>query len=233
MPALKTLRGAIERSGIQPIVAFLFVSSALVFVHIAEEFLEGETAQSDRAILLVFRTPGDFSVPIGPPWLLQSAIDISALGGFTVIFLVTAVASGFVILAGRWRALVILLASIGGASLLNELLKAHFDRARPNIATHLAQSWSSSFPSGHAMISTAAYLTIAAIVSETQPSRPVRIYLIVLATLLAVLIGVSRIYLGLHWPSDVVAGWAGGAAFALCFWIATREISPGKAMGET
>ena len=79
MPTLKTLRGAIERSGIQPLVAFLFVSSALVFVHIAEEFLEGETAQSDRAILLAFRTPGDFSVPIGPPWLLQSAIDISAL----------------------------------------------------------------------------------------------------------------------------------------------------------
>ncbi len=80
MPNLKAVFALICRPGFQPLVA-LFVSSALVFAHIVEEVTEGETTASDRAILLAFRTPGDPSTPIGPPWLLQSAIDISALGG--------------------------------------------------------------------------------------------------------------------------------------------------------
>jgi undecaprenyl-diphosphatase len=223
MAILKTFQRAIGRSGFQPLVALFCVASALIFAHVVEEYREGETAASDRAILLAFRTPADPSIPVGPPWLLQPAIDISALGGFTVISLVAAAASGFLILARRWRALLILLTAIGGAALLNQLLKVSFERARPDIALHLAQSWSASFPSGHAMIATATYLTIAAIVRETRSSRPLRLYLMSVAVLLAVLIGVSRVYLGVHWPSDVAAGWAGGAAFALCFWIVARE----------
>lgn len=226
MPNLNAVLALFRRPGFQPLVALFFVSSALVFAHIVEEVTEGETTASDRAILLAFRTPGDPSTPIGPPWLLQSAIDISALGGFTVIWLVTAAASGFLILARRWRALVILLAAIGGASLLNNLIKIGFHRERPNIATHLTQSWNASFPSGHAMIAAATYLTIAAILSETQTSKAVRLYLISLAIVLCVLIGVSRIYLGVHWPSDVAAGWAAGAAWALLFWIVTRQAMP-------
>ncbi len=143
-----------------------------------------------------------------------------------MIWLVTAAASGFLILARRWRALVILLAAIGGAALLNNLIKIGFHRERPNIATHLTQSWNASFPSGHAMIAAATYLTIAAILSETQTSKGVRLYLISLAIVLCVLIGVSRIYLGVHWPSDVAAGWAAGAAWALLFWIVTRQAMP-------
>ncbi|VFU09538.1 protein of unknown function [Methylocella tundrae] len=105
MPALKRIGTAIERTGFQPLIALFCLSSALVFAHLVEEVAEGGTAASDRAILLAFRTAKDPSIPIGPPWLLQSAIDISALGGFTVIWFLTIAASGFLILAGRWRAL--------------------------------------------------------------------------------------------------------------------------------
>lgn len=226
MPILKRIETAIERSGFQPIIALFCLSSALVFAHLVEEVAEGGTAASDRALLLAFRRPDDPSIPIGPPWMLQSAIDISALGGFTVIWFLTAAASGFLILARRWRALLILIAAIGGASVLNTLLKLSFHRARPDIATHLTESWSASFPSGHAMISAAAYLTIAAILAETQTSKAVRIYLLSLAVLATILIGLSRIYLGVHWPSDVAAGWSAGAAWALCFWIITQKAAP-------
>jgi undecaprenyl-diphosphatase len=226
MPILKAVWAALKQRGFQPLAALFCLSGALVFAHVAEEIAEGDTAASDRAILLAFRTPGDPSTPIGPQWLLQSAIDVSALGGFTVISLLTAAASGFLILARRWRALAILLAAIGGASVLNNVLKLSFHRARPDVAAHLAQSWSASFPSGHAMISAATYLTIAVILAETQTSKTVRLYLISLAVLVTVLIGVSRVYLGVHWPSDVAAGWAAGAAFALCFWIVTHAAAP-------
>ncbi len=231
-PSLQAIRSAVTRSGFQPLIALLCLSGALVFAHLVEEVLEGGTAASDRALLLAFRRPDDASVPIGPPWLLQSAIDVSALGGFTVIWMMTLAASGFLMLTRRWRALAILIAAIGGASLLNAFFKWSFHRARPDIATHLTQSWNASFPSGHAMISAAAYLTIAAILAQTQKSRAVRLYLISLAVLTTMLIGVSRIYLGVHWPSDVAAGWAAGAAFALLFWIVTRQAAPETATAE-
>lgn len=223
MKRIKALLSAIDRQGFQPLVALLCLSSALVFGHIVEEVAEGGTTASDLAILRAFRTPGDPSTPIGPPWVLQSAIDISALGGFTVIWLLTLAASGFLILARRWGSLAVLLAAIGGATVLNNVLKLSFHRARPDIVEHLTQSWSASFPSGHAMVSAATYLTIAALLAENLTSKAMRFYLLFLAVLATVLIGVSRVYLGVHWPSDVAAGWAAGAAIALGFWIISRE----------
>ncbi|WP_374306757.1 phosphatase PAP2 family protein [Methylocella sp.] len=220
------LRGRLARAGVQPLAALFCVSSAVVFLYLMDEALEGGADRLDRAILLALRRPDDPATPIGPPWLLQSAIDVSALGGFTVLWLLTLAAAGFLALARRWRALAILLAAIGGASLLNAVFKTGFHRARPDVVPHLTQSWSASFPSGHAMISAAAYLTIAAILAETQRSRAARIYLLSLAALTTVLIGLSRLYLGVHWPSDVAAGWAAGSAFALAFWIVTRRAAP-------
>jgi undecaprenyl-diphosphatase len=205
--------------GIHPLVALLSISLLILFGHIVEEMMEGGTTRTDSAILLAFRTPGNLAQPIGPRWLLQSAIDISALGGFTFIWLFTLVVAGFFAFTRRWRALVIFLAAIGGASVLDSLLKLSFHRARPEIVPHLTYVTNASFPSGHAMISAATYLTVGAMLARTQPSMRVRVYLLVVFITTTLLIGISRLYLGVHWPSDVFAGWCAGAAWALVFWV--------------
>ncbi|MDB5479793.1 MAG: phosphoesterase PA-phosphatase related [Caulobacteraceae bacterium] len=205
--------------GIHLLVALLSISLLVVFGFIVEEMLEGETTRIDSAILLAFRVPGHLGTPIGPRWLQQSAIDISALGGFTFIWLFTIVVAGFFALTRRWRAMLIFLAAIGGASLLDSLLKVSFHRARPEIVPHLTYVTNASFPSGHAMISAATYLTVGAMLARTQPSMRVRVYLLGVFIAVTLLIGISRLYLGVHWPSDVFAGWSVGAAWALIFWI--------------
>jgi undecaprenyl-diphosphatase len=205
--------------GIHPLVGLLSITLLVVFSHIVEEMMEGDTSRTDNAILLAFRVPGHLATPIGPRWLLPSAIDISALGGFTFIWLFTLVVAGFFAMTRRWRALVIFLAAIGGASVLDSLLKVSFHRARPEIVPHLTYVTNASFPSGHAMIAASTYLTVGAMLARTQPSMRVRVYLLSVFITITLLIGVSRLYLGVHWPSDVAAGWCAGAAWALIFWI--------------
>lgn len=215
--------------GIHPLVALLSISLVILFGHIVEEMMEGDTSGTDNAILLAFRVPGHLETPIGPRWLLQSAIDISALGGFTFIWLFTLVVAGFFALIRRWRALVIFLAAIGGASVLDSLLKISFHRVRPEIVPHLTYVTNASFPSGHAMISAATYLTVGAMLARTQASMRVRLYLLGVFITMTLLIGISRLYLGVHWPSDVAAGWCAGAAWALIFWVIAERGRPAKA----
>ena len=210
-------------AGVHPLVMLLSLSGALLFAHVVEEMLEGDTSASDNAILLALRVPGHLATPIGPSWLLQSAIDISALGGFTFIWLFTAAAAGFFALTRRWRTLAIFLGAIVGASVLDTLLKLSFHRARPEVVPHLTQVDNASFPSGHAMISAATYLTLGALLASGQGSRGARLYVLGLSVAVTLLIGLSRLYLGVHWPSDVVAGWSAGAAWALLFWIVARR----------
>ena len=213
-------------AGIHPLVVLLVLSSGLLFARVAEEMLEGDTAASDKAILLALRVPGHLATPIGPGWLLQSAIDVSALGGFTFIWLFTAATAGFFALTRRWRTLGIFLGAIVGASVLDGALKLSFHRARPQVVPHLTQVDNASFPSGHAMISAATYLTVGALLASSQASRRVRLYVLGLSVAITLLIGVSRLYLGVHWPSDVIAGWSAGAAWALAFWVVAARFQP-------
>ncbi len=215
--------------GIHPLVGLLSITLIILFGHIVEEMMEGDTSRTDNAILLAFRVPDHLGTPIGPRWLLQSAIDISALGGFTFIWLFTLVAAGFFAMTRRWRGLIIFLAAIGGASVLDALLKISFHRARPEIVPHLTYVTNASFPSGHAMISAATYLTVGAMLARTQPSLRVRVYLLAVFITMTLLIGISRLYLGVHWPSDVAAGWCAGAAWALLFWVIAERGPPMKA----
>ncbi|MGA0602551.1 phosphatase PAP2 family protein [Caulobacter sp. KR2-114] len=191
-------------------------------IHLIDEIAEGERFRLDTALLLALRQPGHPGVPIGPAWLLQSAIDVSALGGFTLQWLLGGAACLFLVAVRRRAEAAWLAVSLAGASAINTGLKSLIDRPRPQIVPHLAQVSNASFPSGHAMISAAVYLTAGAMLCEAMPLRRGRLFVMLFAGLLVVLIGASRVYLGVHWPSDVLAGWCLGGLWALAVFAADR-----------
>jgi undecaprenyl-diphosphatase len=179
----------------------------------------------DRYLLLALRNPADLSDPIGPAWLQRAAVDITALGGHTVLVLLVLAAAALLLLTRRREDAAWLLGATAGAMLLNHLLKAAFARARPDLVDHLVTVVSPSFPSGHALMSAAFYLTLAGLLGRAEGVRtPIRRSLLGLAVMLVVLIGLSRVYLGVHWPSDVLGGWSLGALWALgCVRLASRK----------
>ncbi len=188
------------------------------FAELADEVLERETHAFDEAVLLALRDPADPSDPLGPPWLEELGRDITALGGIGVLSFITLAAAGFLLLQRQGKAALFLVVAIGGGMLLSTLLKLGFDRPRPDLVPHSMGVYTASFPSGHAMLSAITYLTLGALLARMQPGRRLKLYLISLAVLLTVLVGVSRVYLGVHWPSDVLAGWTLGAAWASFWW---------------
>ncbi len=204
---------------IVPIAIFLGIAlPTLAFSEIAEEVGEGETRWFDESILLALRT-ADPADPIGPRWIEAAVMDITALGGFAVLALVTLMATGYLLVMKRWGdALMLLVATIGG-TLISEGLKVGFNRPRPDLVAHVVETTSMSFPSGHAMLSAVTYLTLGALIARTQEKRRMRGYVLGGAILVTLLIGLTRIYLGVHWPTDVLAGWCLGAAWALLCWV--------------
>lgn len=144
-------------------------------------------------------------------------VDVTALGGGTVLTIITAIAVTYLAVRGKWGTALFVAVAIAGGGAVNELLKSTFLRTRPNVVEHLTTAYSSSFPSGHAMNSALTYLTLAMLLGRTQQKRHVRVFFMAVAILLTAAVGFSRIYLGVHWPTDVVAGWCIGAAWALAF----------------
>jgi undecaprenyl-diphosphatase len=190
------------------------------FVELADEVLEGETHAFDERILLALRSAGDRSDPLGPGWLEELMRDVTGLGGTGVLTFITLAVAGFLALDGKRHAALFVIAAVGGGMLLSTLLKLGFDRPRPDLVPHGALVYTASFPSGHATVGAVVYLTLGALLARVQAGRVLKLYLLALAILLTVAVGISRIYLGVHWPSDVLAGWAIGAAWALLCWAA-------------
>jgi undecaprenyl-diphosphatase len=207
------------------------------FVKLAGEVMEGDTTKLDRAILLALRNPNDLSDPIGPTWFEEAARDITGLGGHAILSLVTLAALAYLLLARKRGAALLLVAAVGGGMLLSSLLKVGFERPRPDLVPHGMRVYTASFPSGHAMLSAVTYLTLGALLARVEARRPIKAFLLGLAIGLTVLIGLSRIYLGVHWPSDVLGGWCGGAAWAsLCWFVALQlqrrgEVETGDGSG--
>ena len=204
-------------------LAFAALAAALWgFVWLAREVMKGDTRVFDAALLLLLRNSPNPSDPLGPVWFEQTARDITALGSVGVLTLVTTAVIVFLVLARRRAAAVLVAVSSGGGWLLTEALKRGFERPRPDLVPHGAVVFSSSFPSGHAAMSAAVYLTLGALLARVQPGYRLKVYLMSLAVLMTLLIGVSRVYLAVHWPSDVLAGWTIGAAWALACGLAMR-----------
>lgn len=198
------------------------------FIELAEMVNEGETHQIDTALLMALRDPVNPGEALGPPWLAEMMRDITALGGVAVLALLSLGVAGYLILLRRYDLVVLVVVSVGGAILLNYFLKLGFDRPRPDLVPHLTTAYQTSFPSGHSMSSAATYLTLGAMMARVQPRRRLKIYFLALAILIMLLIGVSRVYLGVHWPTDVLAGWAAGAVWALLCWIAAWWLTLGR-----
>ncbi|MBL8532079.1 MAG: phosphatase PAP2 family protein [Hyphomonadaceae bacterium] len=217
------------REDIGPISVFLAVS-ALVwgFVELAGEVGEGDVRLLDERILLALRT-GDVADPIGPRWVELAMVDITALGGFAVLTLLTLLAAGYLLVSRKWIEAAMLVIAVGGGTLISEGLKIGFARPRPDLVAHVVETTSMSFPSGHAMLSAVTYLTLGALLAQAQSRQALRIYIVGAAMLTALLVGVSRIYLGVHWPTDVLGGWCLGAAWALICWAAAMALTRRRA----
>jgi undecaprenyl-diphosphatase len=149
-----------------------------------------------------------------------------------VLSFITLAVAGFLVLQRKTHAALFVLVAVGGGLLLSSLLKMGFDRPRPDLVPHGSVVYTASFPSGHSMMAAVTYLTLGALLARVQPRRSLKLYLLGLAVLLAVAVGVSRVYLGVHWPTDVLAGWALGAAWALLCWtVALRLQRRGQVEG--
>jgi undecaprenyl-diphosphatase len=208
-------------SGIRKLELWMLAGIALIggalwaFAELADEIEDGESHAFDKAILLALRNPSNPEDPLGPRWLELIARDVTSLGGTAVLTLMTIATLGFLLMTRKRGAAILVAVSVAGGTLLSSLLKSGFDRPRPDLVPHAVEVSSASFPSGHAMLATVTYLTLGALLVQVHEQRRVQVYLLGWALLLSLLVGASRIYLGVHWPTDVLAGWCVGAAWAL------------------
>jgi undecaprenyl-diphosphatase len=205
-----------------------------VFAAIASEMAEGETNAFDYAILLAFRNPADLSDPIGPRWLEEMMRDFTALGSVAVLATLTLGITGFLLLVRKRRVAWMILSMVVGGWLTSTFLKWGYARPRPDLVPHGTMVYTQSFPSGHAMLSAVVYLTLGALLARAYKDPRVKVYLVSIAGALTIIVGISRIYLGVHWPSDVLAGWAAGAGWALLCWMTMLWLQgQGKVESET
>ncbi|QDU46373.1 phosphatidylglycerophosphatase B [Symmachiella dynata] len=207
------------------LVGFVLLTAGLwLFVELAEEVREGETKQVDRAILLSLRNPSDLSDPWGPQWVEELVRDITALGGIGVLTLITLAVVGYLLLQRNNSAALLVLVAVVGGLVVSYLLKWQFARPRPDLVPHGSHVLTASFPSGHAMMAATTYLTLGALLARVHTGRRLKAYFLLLAALLSISVGISRVYLGVHWPSDVLAGWTLGACWAILCWMVTAYL---------
>lgn len=206
------------------LLAFLAVAVLLAGIgNLASEVVEGDTLAFDRWVIAGLRDPANPGSPLGPAWLKKAMVDLTALGGGPFLTLLTLATAGFLVAARKWGMALFVVIAIAGGGVVVNLLKLAFVRARPDLVPHLVSVDSASFPSAHAMNSAVTFLTLGVLLSRTQKDRRLKSYLMAIAVFLTLIVGLSRVYLGVHWPTDVVAGWAVGAVWAiLCSLVAAR-----------
>jgi len=202
------------------LLALLAITAgAWAFIELASEVLEGDTQTFDEWVVRSMRQADDPSLAIGSSTLTEIARDITALGSVSVLALMTLAAAGYLLVRGQYRSMwFTIIATVSGA-ILSTVLKASFQRERPSIVPHLTETMTSSFPSGHSMLSAMVYLTLGTLLMRLTRNRRAKMYILMIAVTLAVMVGLTRIYLGVHYPTDVMAGWAAGLTWAVLCWL--------------
>ena len=213
-PHLRRVRDIVTNEA--PLLAAIAIISGLTlaFLQIADEMLEGEMEQFDNSILMLFRDPTNVDQVIGPAWVHEMVRDITALGSFSLLGLVVLGVCVYLVMARMQAAAVLVVTSVLGGTILSTVLKMSYNRPRPDLSA-MSEQFTASFPSGHAMLSAVTFLTLGAVLAHLAPTRALRVFAFSLAMFLTVIVGSSRIFMGVHYPSDVLAGWCLGAAWAL------------------
>ncbi len=192
------------------------------FVQLADVVTAGASQHFDERVLRALRSSADAREPIGPHWLKIAALDVTALGGATVLTFVILAVAGYLWIEKKHRAVALVLAAAVGGQLASTGLKLFFSRPRPDVVPRLAEVQTSSFPSGHSLMSAVVYLTLGALLTQFVQQWRSRVYVFVLACFLTVVVGMSRVFLGVHYPTDVLAGWSAGLVWALLCWLVAR-----------
>ena len=221
-PVIKALLWIGQRE--LPVLVALFSIMALLwgFALLTEIALEDHPHELDRALLLSMRTAADLSDPLGPAWAEEIGRDFTALGGNAVLILLTTAVVGYLLLDRKPRVVLVVLIATLGALTVSNLLKKTIDRDRPDLVPHGSVVYTASFPSGHSMLAASTYLTLGALLAQLQRRKIIKAYILMVCITITLLVGVSRVYLGVHWPTDVLAGWTAGAGWALGCWLLAR-----------
>lgn len=215
------------------VVLLILVCILWLFVDLADDVMDGDTQDFDSRVVHALRSPVNRNLPRGPEWLVDAGRDITALGGIAVLSMMTIAAAGYLALQRKTHAMWLMLLAVVSGVVVSTTLKFAFGRERPETAAGMIKVFTSSFPSGHSMLSAIVYLVLGAMLARMEPRWTIKLYFIALAVILTVLVGVSRVYLGVHYPTDVLAGWMAGLAWAGLWWLIARFLQRKGAVEPT
>lgn len=192
------------------LIAVLALTLVYGFIRLASEVGEGETSQFDQEVLLVAQ-----SVRASHAWVAEVMRDLSGLGSTVVLSLVTLLTVSYLAMFHRMRTALLLACAAVSGTLLVSLFKVNFGRTRPEAryAEFFVSGW--SFPSGHASMSAVVFLTLGALIASARTDGVERRFILLVAAMMTILVGVSRVVLGVHYATDVLGGWIFGTSWAI------------------
>jgi undecaprenyl-diphosphatase len=201
------------------VAVLLIVGGTWGFIELLDEVKEGDTQKfDDWAVKTLTRFHGQ------PQYRMLEEVgrDITALGGIAVLVLATLAVAGFLLIIRNFGAMWLVIVATVGGLVLSSVLKYFIDRQRPDFGSHLSNVYTTSFPSGHSMMAAVVYLTLGSLLASVVQRKRLKLYILSLAMLVTLLVGVSRVYMGVHWPTDVLAGWTAGLVWAILCWLVAR-----------
>ncbi|MET0262524.1 MAG: phosphatase PAP2 family protein [Rariglobus sp.] len=227
---ISRLKARWKTAGWNEFVLFASIAAVCVgvwlFIHIASVVAHETHLETETRFMQALRNPDNLHEPAGPLWLIEIGRDVSALGGAVVVISLSLLVIIYLGMRRQWGRVALIVVTVAGGYALSNTLKMSFDRERPDIVPHLSQVHSASFPSGHSMLSSLVYLTMGALLAQASDRRREKIYFVSVAFFLTFMIGLSRVFLGVHYPTDVLAGWSAGTAWAVTCWLVASRFRP-------